>query len=390
MARRKNLLFVTVLTVVFLGNYVFAEQYQCDVPDVGTISSGDIKTSLGFTNYWQGSVGGINTKNSDRINGLYDLDICYLLAAKEHSEGLGDYALVAISTQSAFGNGISNSKVGSFFKLNEGVQRDYAFIVDKLYVEFTGLDRTFTVNIGKMDPIDYFDHSAVANEYRDQFFAYPLVQTDNIPFPAKGLGARAQFNPAPWWYFEAGISDAKADSRETGFNTTFGDNPEYFSIGEIGIRPNLLDKRGTYRFMLWHQSEGKSYLDGSGRTKQNDTGFAISFDQQLTEKITGFFRYGWADGKVNEEEDFLSFGGQIDGFLSEKNVLAIGFAQGFRSPDSISDIDERVINFLEAYYKIVVNNNIEITPDFQLVMNPGGLKKESPATVFGIRCRVKF
>jgi hypothetical protein len=252
MSKKRVSPFVTVLIVVLLCNYVYAEKNMCDVPDVGTISPGDFKTSLGLTNYWQGSVGGMNTKNSDRISGLYDFDICYLLGAKEHSEGLGDYSLLEISTQSSFGHGITDSKVGSFFNLNEGVKGDYAIIADKLFVEFTGFDRLFTINIGKIDFIDYFDHSAAANEFRDQFFAYPLVQTDNIPFPSKGLGVRAQYDPSPLWYAELGIGDAKASSRETGFNTAFGDDPEYFGIAEVGLRQDFFDKKGTYRFMLWH------------------------------------------------------------------------------------------------------------------------------------------
>jgi len=392
MARKGISVFVTVLIIFFTNNFVHAEKNMCDVPDIGTISPGDYKTKFSMTNYWQGALKGINTNNSDRISGLYDFDICYLLGAKEHNEGLGDYALLEISTQSSFGHGVTDSKVGSFFNLNEGAKGDYGFIVDKLFVEFTSFNRLVTVNIGKIDSIDYFDHSAAANEYKDQFYAYPLVQTDNIPFPSKGLGIRAQYDPSPFWYAEAYIGDAKASSRETGFNTTFGDDPEYFSIGEIGIRPNFFDMSGTYRFMLWHESEDKSYLDGSGQTKNNNTGFAVSFDQQLSEKLTGFFRYGWANDKVTEEEDFFSFGGQIEGLFDGRkdDVFGIGYARGLRSCDGLASTSAREIDLIETYYKIKVNDNVEISPDIQVVTNPGGLKSESPATVFGIRGRIKF
>lgn len=392
MQEKKSFILSVVLILFFLCNFLFAEEYKCDVPDAGPMSPGDIKTFLSLTNYWQGSVGGINTRNSDRISGLYDFDIAYLLAAKEHSEKLGDYAMLAISTQSSFGHGISDSKVGSFFNLNEGVKGNYAIIVDKLFVEFTGFERAFTVDIGKIDLIDYFDHSAVANEFKDQFFAYPLVQTDNLPFPCKGLGVRVQYDPSPLWYAEAGIGDAKANSREAGFSTTFGDDPEYFSIGEIGIRPGLFDMGGTYRFMIWHQSEDKSYLDGSGRTKRNDTGFAVSFDQQLTERITGFFRYGWADKKVDEEEDFYSYGAQIFGLFESRpeDVFAVGYAHGLRSPYGLASEDARQINLVETYYRIMINENVEISPDIQVVTHPGGLRSESPATIFGFRLRMVF
>jgi carbohydrate-selective porin OprB len=118
----------------------------------------------------------------------------------------------------------------------------------------------------------------------------------------------------------------------------------------------------------------------------------MSFDQQLTEKLTGFFRYGWADEKVNEEEDFVSFGAQIEGPIEgrEKDVFAIGYALGVRSPDGLSSDDARNINLIETYYRIQVNDNIQISPDIQLVTHPGGLDKESPAIVYGLRLRIKF
>ena len=381
-----------LLMVALCWDFAFATEIPCQVPDVGTLQPHKYKVDIGLTNYWQGAWGGVNTKNADRISGLYDLDLWYLVSAQEHSEGLGDYVLLAVSAQSSFGEGITDSKVGSFFNLNEGVKGNYSIIVDKLYVEFTGQDRLFTINVGKIDLIDYFDHSAVANEFRDQFFAYPLVQTDNIPFPCKGLGIRAQYDPAPFLYAEAGMGDAKANSKETGFNTAFSNDPEYFSIGEIGIRPNLFGRQGTYRFMIWHDTQDKPHLNRSGHTKHGDNGFAMSFDQKLTEKVTGFFRYGWADDKVNEEEDFISFGAQIEGPIEgrEKDVFAVGYALGIRSPDGLSSDDEREINLIETYYRIQVNGYLQISPDIQWVTHPGGLENESPAVVFGLRVRVKF
>lgn len=377
--------------LVFCG-LVRAADITCQVPDVGTLKPHEYKAHISLTNYWQVSWGGMNTKNADRISGLYDLDLCYLLSAEESKDLRGDYRLITVSAQSSFGNGVGDSKVGSFLNLNEGVKGDYAIIIDKLFFEFTASERLFKFNVGKIDLIDYFDHSAVANEYKDQFFAYPLVQTDNIPFPSKGLGAIARYDPSKFLYVQAGIEDAQAASRETGFRTTFHGEDYFFSIGEVGIRPDFFDKAGTYRFMIWYDPQDKSYLDASGRTKRDDSGFAVSFDQKITEKVTGFFRYGWADDKVNEEEDFFSFGGQIEGPIEgrENDVFAVGYARALRSPNGLSNEDKRQIDLIEAYYKFEINKNVEISPDVQFVMHPGGRKSESPAIVFGLRCRVKF
>ena len=179
-----------VLIVLLPCSFAQAADITCQIPDIGVLRPHELKIHTSLTHYWQGAVGGVNTENADRISGLYDLDLCYLLSAEQSESSDGDYTLIAVSVQSSFGNGISDSKVGSFFNLNDGAKGDTNLIIDKLFVELTALNRLLTVNIGKIDLIDYFDHSAVANEYKSQFFAYPLVQTQNIPFPSKGLGDR--------------------------------------------------------------------------------------------------------------------------------------------------------------------------------------------------------
>jgi carbohydrate-selective porin OprB len=74
----------------------------------------------------------------------------------------------------------------------------------------------------------------------------------------------------------------------------------------------------------------------------------------------------------------------------QKDIFAVGYANALRSPEGLSAGDERQIDLVEAYYKIRVNDNLSITPNIQFVMDPGGSKNESPAMVFGLRCRIKF
>lgn len=389
--KRDVLKAVLVLITLLHCNSVFAQDYLCDVPDVGTIASGEFKTKFSLTHIWQGAVGGVNTKNADRIVGLYDFDLYYLLTAEQAQNQNGDYTLLAVSLQPSFGHGLSKSKVGSFFEINDAAKGDNV-LIDKLYVQFTALNRLLTFDIGKIEIKDLFDSSAVAHCEKSQFFAEPLVHNLAIPFPQHGLGVRAMWKPSESLYVQAAIGDAQADKRETGFRTTFHGEDYFFSVAEAGLRPNLLNLPGTYRFIIWYDPQDKSYLDGSGRSKRDDLGFAMSFDQKINQKTTAFFRYGWADGRINEVEDFISFGGQIEGLIEgrEKDVLAAAYVYGLRSPYGLSTGDERQIDLIEAYYAVEINENLIITPNIQFVMEPGGLKSESPATVFGLRCRVKF
>ncbi|MCK4914260.1 MAG: carbohydrate porin [Planctomycetes bacterium] len=391
---KRNLIkWVLLILVVLLSvGSAQAQQNHCEVPDVGLLSPNEFKTKISLTHVWQGAVGGVNTKNSDRTTGLYDLDLYYLFNAQESENNDGDYLLFCVSTQAAFGNGITTDKVGGPFELNENAKGNLDFIVDKVFAEFTLSDRLFTVDIGKIDLEDFFDTSAVAGCEKSQFLARPLLKNETIPFPSKGLGIRAIFEPSDFWYVQVAIADAQADKRETGFKTTFCNEDYFVSMAEIGIRPNFFNMPGTYRFIIWYDPQDKAYLDGSGSTKRDDLGFALSFDQKISKKTTVFCRYGWADDKVNSTEDFVSVGGQIEGLIEgrDKDVFAIGYAHGLRSPKGLASNEKRQIDLIETYYAVKVNDNISITPNIQFVMDPGGLTKESPATVFGLRCRVKF
>lgn len=381
-----------ILSIISFCNFAHAQDNRCDIPDVGTLSPGEVKTKTSLLHIWQGAKGGLNTKNADRITGLYDFDLLYLLSAEEDKNNKGDYTLLNFSAQTGFGHGLSGNKVGSYFELNENAKGNLDPIIDKLYIEFTAFDRLLTFDVGKMDLMDFFDCSAVAGDEKEKFIAFPFYRNPTIPFPSKGLGVRVLYEPSDFWYAQAAIADAEADKRETGFSTTFGGEDYFTSLAEIGIRPNLFNMPGTYRFTVWYDDQKKSYIDGSNNSKSDDVGYSVSFDQQIAPKTTAFFRYGWADNNVNELENFVSVGGQIKGLLEgrEEDTLAVGYARGGRSADGLSSEDARQIDLIETYYRIKVNDNLSVTPSVQFAMNPGGLKDESTATIFGVRCRYKF
>ena len=46
------------------------------------------------------------------------------------------------------------------------------------------------------------------------------------------------------WYIMAGVADAQADGRETGFRTAFGDEDYFFYAFETGVRSRLNSKNG--------------------------------------------------------------------------------------------------------------------------------------------------
>jgi carbohydrate-selective porin OprB len=363
----------------------YAQKNLCDLPDIGTMEPNQLKVEASILHVYQSAWGGENTHNANGINGMYDLDLYYLLFADETENHKGDYTLLYFSSQASFDESISE-RIGSIFNLNESAKGNNTPFIDKLFVENTFWERALTVDIGKIDLVDFFDTSAAANCEKRQFLASPFVNNSAIPFPQKGLGTRVMFSPSDFWYAEAAIADAQANKRTAGFDTTFGSDSDLFTIGEIGIRPKFFNMPGTYRVMGWYDPK-----EGDETTSVDD-GVAISFDQKLTDKFTGFVRYGWTANSVNEFDDFVSFGGSFERLFEgrDNDVLGIAYCMGVRNPNDLTNEDVRQINLAEAYYNIQISKNVHITPDIQLVMNPGGLENESPAVVFGLRGRITF
>ena len=385
-------MFRWIFIVTFLvcaSQCIFAETQTCNINGKERVLNKiDYKGKI--THVWQGAVDGIQTNNSDRINGVYDLDFVYLIWVDETTANNADYIIAHLSTRMSFGSGI-DEKVGGYFSVNESAKGDNDFYADKAFAEFTIMGRDMVFYVGKIQIEDYFDSNVVANCEYSQFLAGPLYINQSIPLPGKGFGAVAKWQQSDNWYIQAGIGDAHANQREIGWQTGFHGEDDFISMAEVGFRPDLIDKTGNYRFTLWYDPQKKEYLDSSG-IKRDDAGFSMSFDQQFTDKMTAFFRYGWADDKVNETEDFISFGAQLTSPLKgrDDDVFAIGYAQGKRSTHGLAQDQAKTPELIEAYYNIQLTESLNLTPSLQFVSNPGGQKKQSNATVFGLRCVYEF
>ncbi len=73
---------------------------------------------------------------------------------------------------------------------------------------------------------------------------------------------------------DMGLGDARADARETSFNTAFGSGDSYFFyIGETGITPRIPAKNGSlegvYRIGVWNDPQPKGHADGNLRAVIN-------------------------------------------------------------------------------------------------------------------------
>jgi porin len=302
--------------------------------------------------------------------------------------------------------GIDGHSIGSAWGTNALAYGNRTLDFVEFFYEGPLFTDEFTVAVGKLDFTGIFDASEYADDEVSQFLNASLVDDPTIPFPAQGLGIVITWSLTDSWYVMGGMADAQADSRETGFQTTFHDEDYFFYALETGKTIDLDSDNGpvsgTYRFGMWVDGQDKARFS-NGQNHRDDIGFYTSCDQMLckensdpedTQGLGAFFRYGYADSKYNSITNFYSFGFQSQGLFDNRDddVLGIGYSSGFFSNNDSANFPEDYESLIEGYYNIQVSPWLAIAPNIQYVINPsdGAGTKTSDALVVGLRCAMTF
>jgi carbohydrate-selective porin OprB len=211
------------------------------------------------------------------------------------------------------------------------------------------------------------------------------------------------------------IDDFSTQMQELGYNL------------ELTLKPN--DAGTVIRFLSYY-NEGRmgSYdaalalgratstapdlllVEQLGGTKY---GFGLNFEQPLADNgDTGIFgRIGWNDGNHEtwsyvESDRHASLGAQVSGIHWKRPEDCLGVAYGVNGlSDPHKDyleaggigmlLGDGNLNYgleqvLELYYRIQAFRNVQISPDFQFIQNPGYNMDRGPVEVYGLRLRVSY
>lgn len=374
-----------------------------------------IEFGLFLTSVYQHNThGGIQTHHGHEITGSSD----YTLSLDLEKMGVLKGGTFFVWAQSSWGDDVvGGERVGSLFGTNGDATGDDSILVRELWYEQKFLENKIRVRAGWMEAWTDFDTNAYANDETLQFLNPALINTWTIAAPADGigvgLGAQVMIQPTDWFYAGAAAIDADADQRRTGVHSAFHDQAHFFGIWEFGFTPTWETRLGKlpggYRFGLWYNPNDRpkffNDLDGRRRTipmKNGDTGFYFNMDQLLFKEkpeddedaqgLGMFFRYGYAHDDVNEIEHVWSIGCQYQGLLPtrDKDVLGFGFAQGILSRRLVGLEGGDRESVYELYYNIEVLPWLQVSPDFQLITNPGGSKHTRDAFVAGVRVQANF
>ena len=309
----------------------------------------------------------------------------------EVKQGLWQGSAAFIEFESDKGRGVDYF-IPTFSGFNTNSGEDIDFYIPELYIEQNLFADKISISAGKLDLSNWFDGNVVAESGDTQFLSSALINSLTIPFPSKGLGATIKFKPYEWAYFQSGASTARASSTKTGVSDGFN---SLFFVSEFGLSPKFGSLKGNYRFIFNMNHEKLERIDGEGEIN-NDFGYGLSFDQEVSDKVTLFLRYGRADERVREIKHFWSFGGQIIEPIPGRkfDCLGIGVAKSIMGQDYLNTGEEdeiaRAETMYEVYYSYNLNSYFILTPNLQVVTNPNADKAAGNALVCGLRFLLSF
>jgi len=306
--------------------------------------------------------------------------------------------------------------------------------VERAQDQIPGTEATTRVElkIGRMAVNDDFDKNRYAGSTRTQFMNWSLWANTAWDYAANTRGYTDGIMigyVTPNWSLRYGIyrmpEVANGQALVGSLRNARGENLELtLSPWPSGTIVRALLYRNTASMGLYEEALAFAAATGStpsivadDRPDRHKTGLALNVEQPLgDEGETGVFaRLGWNDGKAEsfaftEVENEVSLGGQLSGahwrrandrlgvaVVSEglagahRDYLAAG-GSGFLLGDGRLRYGREQI--LEAYYRLQVIQTLgiklQLSPDFQLIRNPGYNEDRGPARFWGIRVHLEY
>jgi hypothetical protein len=243
-------------------------------------------------------------------------------------------------------------------------------------------DKTLSVTTGKAKSLMFLDGNAFANNEKQQFVGKAFVNNTVLDSESEYTPAiGGEYKPMELLAFSVvGTSTSRPYVEGTPLeNTAKSKYDNVFSTpfvgGQLTLSPKFGDLEGNYRFYGWYAGYNHSKLDAERNPidgeKDKGWGLGISADQQITEMIGLFGRFGWNNDDVYVVQWEASGGVNLKGLIPgrDEDNLGVGFA-ALTPGDNYDQNDPEY--HLEVYYRIAVTENLAFTPDIQYVWNPGG------------------
>lgn len=374
---RKLFALILVGGVICLCNLAFGESEKEKIFKGFSFSGGQTFVFQGI----------INTGSEDVNRASFSMDL-------EIEREFSDYGKGYLHFEAGKGGGVTD-KLEVFGNVNADATGDKNFDLIEAWYEHRFKNIPLTITFGKIDPTRYIDANEYANDETMQFLGDIFTNSPAVEFPDYAGGIRLAIEPANSLCVELVTADADADWGKIFDNV--------FWAGQLNFKPNFLGRPGNYRLYGWFNNLNHIKWQDPLKTKEKSHGFGLSLDQEITDALGAFARYGWQNPQnYAEGTDFSlgqtwSIGFQVKGSLWKRgdDILGIAFGQIIPSDDyrKVKDLKAKTESHLEAYYNFKVNDSFVLSLDIQIIWNPygtDGIHGDRTILVGGIRAQVNF
>ena len=271
-----------------------------------------------------------------------------------------------------------DSSIGSIWPTTRGFT-DTGFNFNELWWDQQFSNDRISFRIGTINQKHFHDLHRFKSQKRF-FLSFPLSDSPTIAFPPNGFGGVLRVSPREDFHIVAGVGDANGE-RSVGSIDTFFRNTEFFSALDLSFAPTIDGLGdGRYSITFWHTDASSIYNRPSGR------GFNALAEQEVADGVVPFVRYGYGDG--------------ADLAVEHTAAIGVGFERPFGAQDDVagigaswsrpSDLSLRDQWGFEAFYRFQLTTVIQLTPGFQVIVDPSLNTTEDVIGIFQLRVGLIF
>jgi len=340
---------------------------------------------------------GTNDANATSKAGEDVTDASYSVDLEVEKQ-LGDFGTAFIHLETGDGAGVED-ELTLFSNVNRDADdSDNALAITEAWYEHSSFDDQLTLTVGKIDASAYLDQNEIANDECGQFLGHIFRNASTIQFPDNNAGIRGFITPEgmPWLEVEAQALDGDDDWEDIA--------DHLFISGQLNFKKSLIkDRDANYRIYYWNKDTNHITWNDTNQQWESNHGWGISADQELSDVISLFARYGYQDPDVYASgadfslEHSLSGGCQVAGSAWGRDDDHLGLAVGVEMPsDDYKNSQNRNANdegHFEAYYSYKLNDHLTLSPDFQMIWDAYGddvANRDDTIYVLGTRAQVDF
>lgn len=332
--------------------------------------------------------------------GMIDL----MLSFDTKKAGLWNGGLMYVQLENTHGGTPSGTAIGDLQVASNIENGHYTYLYQLWYNhEFENL----SFLVGFHDLNSEFLASDFAGEYMNSSFGIMPSVSGNVPvsiFPKTTLAGILRYKISEELNLMAGIYDGDPMCLDTDpyfKNFSINKNEGFFSIYELStstLKTEGYD--GTLKIGGYYHSATCTAINDTTKLFDGNYGFyaiidqmILPFDENDTHGLGMFASFGWAPANRNFVNYSWSLGiNYMTPFKKRLNdILGIGLASvnvNLEQPDL--SINKGTETAIECMYKFHINDNIQIQPEIQYIINPGASSNLKNATAGLVRAYINF